>query len=71
MPCAPNSALKLTSRAYARATFGAKPKARDNATIRALRQYVTVMRGRFATWEFLVLDLDIMVKVVLHRHCSV
>ena len=28
-----------------------------------LRQYVIVMRGRFATWESLVLDLDIMVEV--------
>ena len=28
-----------------------------------LRQHVIVMRGRFAAWEFLALDLDIMVEV--------
>ena len=28
-----------------------------------LRQYVIVMRGRFATQEFLALDLDIMVRL--------
>ena len=31
--------------------------------VKVLRQCVIVMRGRFATWEFLALDLDIMVKV--------
>ena len=29
----------------------------------SLQQYVIVMRGRFATQEFLVLDLDIMVRL--------
>ena len=28
-----------------------------------LRQHVIVMRGRFAAWESLALDLDIMVEV--------
>ena len=28
-----------------------------------VRQHVIVIRGRFATQEFLVLDLDIMVEV--------
>ena len=28
-----------------------------------MRQHVIVIRGRFATWESLVLDLDIMVEV--------
>ena len=30
---------------------------------KTLRQYVIVMRGRFATWKSLALDLDIMVEV--------
>ena len=32
-------------------------------TLFTVRQHVIVMRGRFAAQEFLVLDLDIMVRL--------
>ena len=36
---------------------------RQHSKKHSLRQHVIVMRGRFAAWESLALDLDIMVEV--------